>query len=340
MLPLVAPGRSATAQETSEQRLVISLERVWDRAAHRAYTDLVDFQGALYCTFREGTEHIPGLNGTIRVLRSRDRMHWESVALLDEQHVDLRDPKLSITPDGRLMLTMGASYYRGRERQRIESRVAFSDREGNNFSAPQPIELPPSVQSGFDWLWRVTWHDQRAWGCVQQVPSRTERALHLVSSADGIRYEQVAQLDVDLPTETTLRFLPDGTMLAMIRRTATAKPLGWIGRARPPYTDWTFEPADRQFGGPNFIALPRGLWLAGSRDYRAKPYTTQLWLFDVQSNRFNDLLTLPSDGDNSYPGLVVDAARNQVLISYYSAHEGKPAIYLATLRLDTLTSTD
>ncbi len=47
-------------------------------------------------------------------------------------------------------------------------------------------------------------------------------------------------------------------------------------------------------------------------------------------------MTLPSGGDNSYPGFVVDAGKRTAYVSYYSSHEGKAAIYLATLRLDAL----
>lgn len=332
---LVMPT-SLPAEETAEQRLIVSIERIWDRAAHCAFTDLIQFDGRLYCTFREGSGHIPGLNGTVRVIRSSDGMNWESVALLVERHVDLRDPKLSVTPDGRLMVNTGASYYHGRDRQRIESRVAFSDSSGEGFEAPQRVELPESIETGFDWLWRVTWHNGWAWGCVQQVPPAGTRTMHLVRSRDGISYEQVTQLEIRNPTETTLRFMPDETMVAMIRRAAEPQPLGWIGLAKPPYTEWQYLETDRQFGGPNLVRLPNGTWLAGSRGYRERPHRTELWRVDPQSGEFEDLLVLPSDGDTSYPGLVVDEANNRVLVSYYSAHEGQAAIYLVTLRLDAL----
>lgn len=332
---LLATTGATIAEETTEQQLVISVERIWDRAAHSAFTDLVRFRDALYCTFREGSGHIPGMNGTIRVIRSRDGMNWVSVALLEEPHVDLRDPKLSITPDGRLMLNTGASYYHGSERRGIESRVSFSDPEGENFSRPQKAVFPESIITGFDWLWRVTWHDGIAWGCVQQVPENAERALQLVRSQGGIRYEHVAALPVDSPTETTLRFLPDDTMIAMTRRTGPS-PAGWIGLSQPPYTEWQFRPTNKAFGGPNLILLPNGDWLAGSRGYDQRPHTTALWKLDLDTAHFEDLLTLPSGGDTSYPGFVVDEEANRLLVSYYSGHEGESAIYLATLRLDRL----
>jgi hypothetical protein len=321
------------AEETAEQTCVVSVERIWDRAAHSAFTDLIVYRGDLYCTFREGSGHIPGLNGVIRVLRSRNGMEWQSVAVLDEEHRDLRDPKLSITPDNRLMINCGASEYHGNKRLGIESRVAFCDSADGAFSAPQKVVLPESIVTKFDWLWRVTWHDGWAWGAVQQVPSGSKRSLHLVRSRDAVTWETVSEIPLASPSETTLRFLPDGTMLAMIRH--GGQNIGYIGASRPPFTDWKLTPSSKSFGGPNLVQLPSGAWLAGSRQRDGEPVTA-LWGLDVESAKFCDLVTLPSAGDNSYPGFVVDAAHNRLLVSYYSTHEEKTAIYLATLRLDAL----
>lgn len=323
------------AQETTTQQYVVTVERIWDRAAHSAFTDIVRYEDRLYCTFREGSGHIPGRNGLVRVIRSHDGMNWDSVALLDEPHVDLRDPKLSVTSDGRLMVNMGASYYHDTQRVGIESRVSFFDSESNSFGDPIKVVLPKEALTGFDWLWRLTWHDGWGWGCVQQVPNEGDRALQLVRSRDGIHFEYVTTLDVTFPSETTLRFLEDNTLLAMTRRSG-GDSLGWIGTAKPPYEDWTFQPSNKRFGGPNLVQLPHGSWLAGSRGYGGKEATTALWKFDPEAAKFTDLLTLPSGGDTSYPGFVIDEKHNRVLVSYYSSHEGKGSIYLATLRLDVL----
>ncbi|WP_166820026.1 exo-alpha-sialidase [Thalassoroseus pseudoceratinae] len=327
----------ADADETIQQQTVVSVARIWDRAEHSAFTDLILFDDDLYCTFREGSGHIPGRNGTIRVIRSQDGMNWESVGLLSEQHVDLRDPKLSVAPDGRLMVNAGASFYHGSERKRIESRVAFFDSKSERFGPTQKVTMPDSIITGHDWLWRVTWHDGWAWGCVQQVPPGKPRTLQLIRSRDGIHYDHVSTLAVDFPSETTLQFLPDNTMLAMIRRGGN-DPAGWIGQAKPPYTEWNFTPSNKRFGGPNLVQLPQSVWLAGSRGY-GKKATTELWQLDLDTSQFDHLVTLPSSGDTSYPGFVVDEPNNRLWVSYYSSHEGKAAIYLATLRLSALQKT-
>lgn len=330
---------SAAAEETIDQRFVVSIERIWERPAHAAFTDIVAHANHLYCTFREGTDHVPGLNGVIRVIRSGDAMNWESVAVLEEPHADLRDPKLAITPDGRLMVDMGASFYHGKKRLGIESRVAFAASDATTFGPPVKVVFPKEMAAPANWLWRVTWHEGTAWGCVQQLfddrPSKDARALSLVRSRDAIHYEEVARLAVDAPSETTLRFLPDKTMVAMIRCEGKP-PIGRIGMARPPYTDWKFVDANKRFGGPDFVRLPSGTWLAGSRGYEPGGAKTQLWWLDIDSGACRDLLTFPSGGDTSYPGFVLDLEHRRVFMSYYSSHEGKAAIYLATLRLDAL----
>lgn len=330
---------AAAADETVEQEHVVSIERIWDRPGHSAFTDIIALGNQLYCTFREGSDHVPGLNGVIRVIRSRDRMNWESVAVLEERHADLRDPKLAITPDGRLMVHMGASFYHGKKRLGIESRVAFAESDGATFGRPVRVVFPKEMTARANWLWRITWHEGVAWGCVQQLTDERQgklrRALRLVRSRDAVHFEAVARLDVDAPSETTLRFLPDETMVAMIRCEGKP-PIGRIGMAKPPYTDWKFVDTNKRFGGPNFVRLPGGAWLAGSRGYKPGGAKTQLWWLDLDSRGFRDLLTFPSGGDNSYPGFVVDDENRKLYVSYYSSHEGKAAIYLATLRLDAL----
>ena len=46
---------------------------------------------------------------------------------------------------------------------------------------------------------------------------------------------------------------------------------------------------------------------------------------------YEPVLTLPSGGDTSYPGLVWHDGL--LWMSYYSSHEGKTSIYLAKIKL-------
>src|SRR5688500_19168487 len=82
---------------------VVSVVKIWDRGKHNAFTDLIRWHDKWYCTFREADAHVGG-DGVLRVLESADGKTWESVAGITEAGGDLRDPKLSVPPDDRLMI--------------------------------------------------------------------------------------------------------------------------------------------------------------------------------------------------------------------------------------------
>ena len=311
------------ADQSPPSATVVSVARIWDRGAHNAFTDLIRWRDRWYCTFREADDHVGG-DGRIRVLVSTDGEAWSSAALVGEAGIDLRDPKLSITPDDRLMIVAGGSVYEGKRNLGRQPRVMFSS-DGTAWSAPQRV-----LEEG-DWLWRVTWHDGRAYGVsYKPLPAPSaEWALTLVSSADGRTFDRVTTLSVPgRPNETTLRFMPDGEMIALVRREAGDR-LAWVGRSRAPYTTWTWHETTHQVGGPNFIRLPDGALWASGRSYPGGPKTVVARM--TLDGGYEPVLTLPSGGDTSYAGMVWHA--NQLWVSYYASHEGKTSIYLARIEV-------
>ncbi len=321
--------------------------RIWGEAPHSAFTDLVRFRGRFVCCFREGQAHVPGEErsaGQVRVIASADGTAWSSLALVEEAGVDLRDPKLSITPDGRLLLLMCGAVLGGAEPARAP-RVAFSDPEGTAFGAPLRARLDPAVARGNDWLWRVTWHAGRAWGVVYQ-PSRTGPwGLVLVESRDGVDWRHAATLELEgSPNEATVRFLPGGAVgdtLAILVRREGGERAGAVGHAAPPYREWTWRALPRRLGGPDFVRLADGTLVCGTRSHgEGGRTTTILARFDLEG-AFEPLVLLPSGGDTSYPGLVLHG--DELWVSYYSSHEAPEppdhptAIYLARVPLAALT---
>jgi hypothetical protein len=53
---------------------------------------------------------------------------------------------------------------------------------------------------------------------------------------------------------------------------------------------------------------------------------------DVEKSTIEPILSLPSGGDTSYPGLVWHD--NVLWVSYYSSHEGKANVYLAKVSIE------
>ena len=318
---------------------LVSVAKIWDAGKHNAFTDLIRWHDRWYCTFREADAHVGG-DGKLRVLVSTDGEKWDSAALVTEQGIDLRDPKLSVTPDDRLMITAGGSVYKGTTLLGRQPRVAFS-KDGRAWTPPQRV-----LTEG-EWLWRVTWHNGKAYGVSYNADERKSAAaqeaaktgaappgpaewkLKLVASDDGVKYDLVTHLDVPgHPNETTLRFMPDGEMVALVRREG-GNTLGWIGRSRPPYKDWSWKETKHRFGGPNFIRLDNGqLWAAG-RTYPGGAKTALARM--TAAGDYEPVLTLKSSGDTSYPGLVWHDGL--LWMSFYSSHEGKTSIYLAKIKL-------
>jgi hypothetical protein len=60
---------------------VVEVNKIWDKAPHNAFTDLVRWNDAFYCAFREGRGHVSS-DGRIRILESKDADTWISAALV------------------------------------------------------------------------------------------------------------------------------------------------------------------------------------------------------------------------------------------------------------------
>ena len=323
---------------SSVEAVEFSVKKIWDAVPHSAFTDLIRFNDEFYCTFREGTGHIPGKktgdgdgDGEIRVIKSKDGETWESVALLKKKGYDLRDSKISVTPDGRLMLTIGGSIYIDGRLTDRHPQVSFSDKNGANFSDPQPMLLDPAIRSEKDWVWRVTWHKGIGYGVVYRAEGAAWGSA-LIKTKDGVNYDLVQTFNIDgRPNEATVRFDDKDTMYILLRRESGGFS-GVLGESKFPYTDWTWKELGKRLGGPDFIFLPSGKILIGSRAYD-NGVATALYRLD-EADKMIEIVRLLSGGDTSYPAFVIH--NGTLWMSYYSSHEGKTSIYLAKFPLDEI----
>ena len=183
---------------------LLHVKRIWDRAPHNAFTDLVRFQGQWFCVFREAQTHVSPA-GKVRVITSRDGDTWTSAALLSRADSDLRDPKLNVLPDGRLMILAAASWHAPEALVRRRPMVWFSP-DGNSWTAGVEVGEPNF------WLWRVTWHQTVARG-VGYGQTGGMRQTRLYESADGVTYKTLVSnlYDVGYPNETSILYRGDGT---------------------------------------------------------------------------------------------------------------------------------
>jgi len=321
---LAAFGQTSFPLKPAKARIpdaeILRVDKIWDRAPHNAFTDLIRFRERWFCAFREGGKHVSA-DGAIRVLSSADAQRWESSALLTYPVADLRDPKLTITPDNLLMLTTAGAMHPPSQIKH-KSLVWFSS-DGRDWTSAEKIGDPDV------WLWRVTWFQNRAYSMGYSTAG--ERFLRAYVSRDAHQFDtwNPRVFTEGYPNETAIVFQPDDSAVCLLRRDgdpATAQ----VGLSRPPYRGWTWRDGGVRIGGPNILRLPDGRILAGVRLYDGRQRTSLCWL-DMEQPALKEFLTLPSGGDSSYAGLVF---HDDILyVSYYSSHEGKSSIYLAQVRL-------
>ena len=152
-----------------------------------------------------------------------------------------------------------------------------------------------------------------------------------MSSSDGIRYSTITKYDIaGQPTEAAVLFLENGDMVAVIRRDGNPS-TGMIGRAAPPYSDWQLTEMKVRIGGQALCLLPNGTIIMGTREYDP-PVKTVVGTVSLDGT-FTRHFIVPSGGDTSYPGFVLEG--DTLWMSYYSSHEGKSAIYMARIRIDS-----
>lgn len=300
----------------------VRVRRIWDSAPHNAFTDLIRFEDAWYCVFREGKTHVSP-DGALRVLRSSDGETWKSAALITAEHADLRDAKITVTPQGELMLC-GAGALHDKTLHTHQSYAWFS-KDGEKWSKAVPIGDPDF------WLWRVTWHDGVAYGIGYSV--REDRSIRLYRSGDGRKFDVLVErlFDDGWPNETSIVFKGD-TAYCLLRRdnyqSPDANANGLIGVSRAPFTQWQWKDLGVKLGGPHMIAVEDGRLLAAVRLYDGNVRTALCWI-DPEKGSLKEFQKLPSGGDTSYAGLVLHAGN--LWVSYYSSHEGKTSIYLAKI---------
>lgn len=294
--------------------------KIWDRAPHNAFTDLIRFKGSWFCVFREGSAHVSP-DGALRIIRSSDGDKWESAALITSPTSDLRDAKITLTPDHQLMLSGAGALHQ--PAQFKHQSFAWFSKDGKTWSDPTVIG------DSNMWLWRTTWSKKTAYSIGYDTVGGN--FIRLYSSHDGRKFDALVPklFDQGEPNETSLLFQPDGTALCLLRRDGRPG-TGLLGSAKAPYTDWTWKDLGLRIGGPHMIRLPDGRIVAAGRLYDGAVRTSLLWL-DPSSGKATEFLKLPSGGDTSYPGLVWH--QGILWVSYYSSHEGKTSIYLAKVKL-------
>jgi len=303
------------------------LKKIGNKADHNAFVDLCEFNQQLFCCYREAKNHISA-DGTIRILTldmEGKVLHSNRIAIAN---TDLRDPKVSITPDGDILLIAYARNTVINNKTIGTRNLSWVSQTGQSWSAAKEF-----ANRGW-WLWRVKWHNNIAYGFAY---NRKQNAIHLYSGNPRRSFHLHQPFALSLqkhkkgyPNESDLIF-DNNKAFALVRRDADSY-TAQLGHSKFPYKKWHWIDLGRYIGGPVMLRLDQDFALVAGRIVKQGQLVTGLLKMNLESGDLQELLILPSAGDNSYPGLVLQ--QGTLYVSYYSSHEDrKSSVYLAKINI-------
>ena len=334
---LFAVALSSMAEGSAPQIRIENVRRAFHNGEHNAFTDLIRWRDKFWLTFRSSRDgHMNFTSGSVIVLVSDDAKSWRQVQRFSVPNRDTRDPHFLIFKD-KLFVYSGTALVPADKSGRTDWNSHFGyatwTENGVDWASPRSLEGTYG-----HYIWRAAAVDGKAYLCARRwrdqvhVPGRNRPAMEaaLLESEDGLVWRFHSLLQETEGNETAFIFEPDGTLVGVSRAT---REWSVALRSHPPYREWKRQTIQEYLGGPVLIRWDDRLLVGARRLTGEIPRTTLWWLED---SRLIHAAELPSDGDNSYPGIVL-LDRQRALISWYSSHErdadGKPitAIYLADL---------
>lgn len=306
------------------------IKKVGNKAQHNAFVDLCEFKQQLFCCYREAKNHVSA-DGVIRILTldiAGNILRSNRIAI---PQTDLRDPKITVTPDGNLLLITYARQTSSNNQTIGTRNLTWLSQTGHSWSAAREF-----ADRGW-WLWRVRWHKSQAYGFAY---NRGQNSIHLYSGDPRRSFHQHQPFALSLdkhkkgyPNESDLIF-NNNKAYALVRRDADSYS-AQLGQSTYPYKKWRWIDLERYIGGPVMLRLDDIFALVAGRIVKHGRLVTGLLKMNLSNGDLQELLILPSAGDNSYPGLVLK--EGMLYVSYYSSHEdNKSSVYLAEINIESL----
>ena len=297
--------------------------------AHHSNTDLFKYKGQYLLVHATSPWHFASTKCRLVVRSSTDGKNWR---VLSEIHVpgeDVRDPKLAEIGGKLFLYFLRNTNF---EAEPFDTSYCVSD-DAITWTEPKELSIPGWL------LWRPKTFD----GITFYVPAYwwEHGKSTLFKSTDGANWSEVGPIySGEKNDETAISFRPDGSMIMTSRLEMDPNRWGYhpeghtlIGVAPPPYNDWKLSRSyETRLDGPCLFQVGERTYACGRRHVGGPKYMGSAWgrkrtsLYLVEPDRLVFLSDLPSCGDTSYAGVVVE--EGGVLISYYTSPPGRDWFWL------------
>jgi hypothetical protein len=310
---------------------VDKIDQIFSKAGRScAFTDLIFYDDYWYVVFRESDKHVFGEDGEIVLLRSKDNTNWAEKERFKVDGVDLRDPKFLLHND-ELSIIMHGSVYRNKK---LVSYFDYKSKlmSNNVWSTLERINLLGNGENVIDgneaWPWRLTPHNDI---CYTIAYSAENKICDLYYSFNGNDFLKSNVINHDLslrPSEGTIR-INDYNEFYLLLRMDKGKAL--VGHTLSPLKEWNWSDTIpvHGLGGPNFLLVNDNQLIITGRENIDGDKKMIIGLYEFAKSDYIRLIVLPSGGDCSYAGMIIN--KNILWVSYYSSHEQEngSSIYLA-----------
>jgi hypothetical protein len=298
----------------------------WDAVndgTHNSNTDMTFWDGWFYLCHQTSPFHLGSRRSRLLLWRSRDGRAWEKVTEFKAERGEYRDPTFGQI-DGKLFVYVLPNLTRMAEP--VTTFYSWSEDGGVTWQPFNEVNTP-------GWLyWRPKTIDNKTWYVTGYWHEHGKAVL--LKSSDGVQWEIVSQIwEGDHNDETDFEFLPDGRILATGRLEAGDGLLGdrdactLLSVASPPYTQWSYARSyETRFDGPCLFQYNGRIYGIGRYQASFFPRLAEQGgmfsrkrtsLFAVDEKGMTRLTDLPSAGDTSYAGIVIQG--DDLYASYYTS---------------------
>jgi len=305
------------------------IECIWWDGYHNAFTDIIEFKGNYYCTFRHGTQHSLQGKGEIYILKSSNLKNWEHIRKFPPLK-DSRDPKFFIFKEklGVLFFT----YQDINTTTKKDAYISYTD-DGENFSSLIKISQDNLC------FWRIRNYREKLYATAYSSgENKADWGSYLFVSEDGENFEKISTIvKGEYANETDLLF-EENKCYAVVRREGEMK-TSVLSISEYPFEKWENYPLNEVVKGLHILKYRGKIYIAG-RVFKNEERETEILCLDIDRKKLEFETILPSGGDTLYCGSIVK--NDKIYLSYYSQHEidkreskvGENAagIYLAVLK--------
>jgi hypothetical protein len=316
----------------------VTIGSIYYSGSFNAFTDLAYYQGRWMVVFRDGSQHVGGRYGTIKVLTSTDAKWWKLDKEIVVDSTDLRDPKLVVdTTSGIIHITYFGIDLTTRGRNTIKNYYSDYEPAKPTLDVNEMSEIWPHNYNYYMWRWTIDHSDAYCFAYRISRYEDTTTNLILLSSQKKFSNRKVVR-NLNLlgqPTETTIRFNNERRMYVTVRSDAANLHLGY---ADLPYERFTWLANDSlpRLASPNFLFYKSYILMTG-RDLSDMKF--KFYAYNLTTQKIEKVITFIGGYEVGYGGMSFNPANSaELLLSYYSIEHGGLGsnIYLARVDLNTI----